>query len=420
MAGDVARVLCDVAAVAEISDEGPGVTRVAYSTPDGDGRAWFAHRCAKLALRFEVDRFGNCFGWSRGSDSRPAVLLGSHLDSVREAGRYDGVLGVLIGFEMARSLLANDANAPLAVVAFACEESTRFGIGAVGSRLLVGDLGEEQLDELRDLDGMTLREVLAGAALDPTARSSFDPLRLAAFIEVHVDQGSGLGDCATVGIVPAIAGCIRTRIEWRGDVSHSGAHTRARRRNALLGAARFVVAAEDYWSELEQNGDEATITIGWLENRPNAANSVSGATDMVVDLRAPQAKVLDAAQTSLERFAREIGIEAGLDVHTAVLGRIEPVAMSPTVVSVLERAARDAKVEHRLFPSMAGHDAEVVAHRVPSAMLFVANPAGVSHSPEESINESSLAGVLTLLDHALPVLLAGEAGVLATTPGGTP
>lgn len=406
---DAARVLSDLDELAAISDPGPGVTRVAYTQRDAEGRAWFARRCDELGLRFEVDSHGNCFGWSPGCDERPAVLVGSHLDSVREAGSYDGVLGVVVGFEIARRALTRDPGAPVAVVSFACEESTRFGIGTVGSRLLFGDLDGGALEDLRDLDGTPLRDVLSGAGLDPAASSTFDPDGIAAFVEVHVDQGSGLGDTGTVGVVPAIAGCIRTRISWRGEASHSGAHARSQRRNALLGAARFIVAAEDLWSEIDARGESATVTIGWLENRPNAPNSVVGTTDVVVDLRSPDAAVLTATEEALERIARDVGAEGGLEVDVKALGRIEPVEMSAAVVGILRESARNAEVDHRLFPSMAGHDTEVLAHRIPSAMLFVANPAGVSHNPAEAISRESLAGALTMLDRALPELFVMRA-----------
>lgn len=414
----VERILSDLEELAAISDPGPGVTRVAYGERDAEGRDWFRRRCRELGLRFELDRHGNCFGWAPGCDDRAAVLLGSHLDSVRHAGRYDGVLGVLVGFEMARHVLAADSGAAVGVVSFACEEGTRFGIGAVGSRLLVGDLGEDALEDLRDLDGATLRDVLAAAGLDPSASSTFGARDVAAFIEVHVDQGSSLGDVATVGIVPTVAGCTRTRIGWCGETSHSGAHARSRRRDALLGAARFVAAADELWAQLEADGQGAAVTVGWIDNRPNAANSVSGATEVVVDLRATDPDVFDATQLALERTAREIGAAAGLEVDVALLGRVEPVAMAAPVIDALERAARAAGVDHRLVPSLAGHDAEVVAHRIPTAMLFVANPAEVSHSPEEAIRVDSLAGVLAILAGALPALLAGDAGVTATAPGG--
>jgi hydantoinase/carbamoylase family amidase len=408
------RVIRDLEALAKISDPGPGVTRVAYTERDSEGRAWFASRCEELGLRFEVDRFGNCFGWAPGCEYRPAVLVGSHLDSVRHAGAYDGVLGVLVGFEVVRAALVRDPDAAVAVVSFACEESSRFGIGAIGSRLLFGDLGEEALDAQVDLEGAKLRDVLVRAGLSPKARSSFDAARLACFLEVHIDQGSALADGSDIGIVSAIAGCVRLKMTFTGEAAHSGAHTRARRRNALLGAGRFVAAAEELWSEIEARQEIATITIGWIENKPNAPNSVAGQTDLVVDLRAPDPGVLRSAQRELQRRARTIAGAAQLELTTDTLGSIEPVVMAPGLVERLERAARERGIGHRRLPSLAGHDAEIVGSRVPTAMLFVANPNEVSHSPEEAMDEQSLAHALAVLDDVLSQ--AGQTG--ATTAAG--
>jgi allantoate deiminase len=414
---EAARVVADLEVLAAISDPGPGVTRVAYTERDGEGRAWFARRCGELGLRFEVDAFGNCFGWAPGCDERPAVLVGSHLDSVRQAGAYDGVLGVLVGFEVARAALARDPGAAVAVVSYACEESSRFGIGAIGSRLLVGDLGEPALDAQRDLDGQTLREVLAGAGLNPASRSSFDPARLACFLEVHIDQGSALADGSDVGIVTAIAGCVRIRITFTGEAAHSGAHSRERRRNALLAASRFVVAAEELWTELETREAVVAITVGWLENQPNAPNSVAGRTDLVVDLRAPDPGVLRAAHSELIGRARAIGDATNVEMGADTLGFIEPVAMAPAMVDRLTREAQQAGIGHRVLPSLAGHDSEIVGALVPTAMLFVANPHEVSHSPEEAMDEQSLANTLALIDGVLDDFLAGGAGALTEAGG---
>ena len=399
-----ARVLDDIAAIAAISDPGIGVTRVAYSEPDARARAWFARRCEALGLTCEVDRYGNCFGWSPGAGERPAVLLGSHLDSVREAGRYDGVLGVVVGFEVARRALEQDPHAAVGVVSFACEESTRFGVPTLGSRLLLGHLGPESLDALRDLDGATLRAVLERAGLDPRASTSFDPDRIAAFVEVHVDQGTTLADSHDVGVVSAIAGTVRERFAWHGETAHSGAQRRGERRDALLGAARLIVAAEELWQRVEAAGETVTVTVGWLESRPNAPNAVSGRADVIVDLRSPAAAALAAMREELETAALRIAGASGLRVEHELLGRIEPVAMDDDTVFTLCAAATAAGIAHRVTPSMAGHDAEVLAHHVPTAMLFVANPAGVSHAPEEAVDEPSLDGAIALLEAALPAL----------------
>jgi hydantoinase/carbamoylase family amidase len=258
-----------------------------------------------------------------------------------------------------------------------------------------------------DLEGNALNDVLAAAGLDAQAVSSFDAQRIACFVEVHIDQGSSLADGSDVGIVTAIAGCVRIKLGFTGEAAHSGAHSRARRRNALLGASRFVVSAEELWTELEGRGEIATITVGWLENLPNAPNSVSGQTNLVVDLRAPDPSVLRAAHSDLLRRAQAIGARARIEITVDTLGFIEPVAMAPALVDRLEREAREHGIGHRLLPSLAGHDAEIVGSRIPTVMLFVANPNEVSHSREEAMDEQSLAHALALLDGVLDDFIGG-------------
>lgn len=395
-AGSARRVLDALDQLATLSAPGPGVSRLAYGEHDVASRDWFAARCDELELTCEVDRFGNCFGFSPAAAQRPAVVFGSHLDSVPGGGAYDGALGVVAGFEVARRLLADEPSLPVGVVAFACEESTRFGIGAVGSRLLMGDLTDADLDRVRDLDGATLRSVLAAAGLAGNGDVGLAPERVAAYLELHVDQGTGVADSgAAVGIVPAIAGTIRTRIVWEGEASHSGAHARERRRDALLAAATFVTGADRLWSELEQAGEQITLTIGRLVVQPNSSNTVPGEVEAVVDLRAPDRDLLERTQASIEALAARA--DRGVAAQVERLGQINPVPMDPMLVAALTSTADELGVSHGVTPSMAGHDAGVIGARMPAAMLFASNPNGVSHSPEEAVDPASLADALDLM-----------------------
>jgi hydantoinase/carbamoylase family amidase len=265
------------------------------------------------------------------------------------------------------------------------------------------------LSDLHDLDGNPLGEVLAAARIDPSdAACRFAPERVACFLEAHVDQGSTLSETDAVGIVSAIAGCIRTRLTWHGEASHSGAQARPERRNALLGASRFIAAADDLWASREERGDLVTITVGWLENDPNAPSSVAGRTSVVLDLRAPDGDVLAATQIELLGIAEHVAAWGGLRLEVEELGRIEPVAMHPALVISLQGVARREGIEARLMPSLGGHDAEIIGQIVPTAMVFVANPAGVSHSPDEAISEQSLAEAVAMLDHVATDVLASH------------
>jgi hydantoinase/carbamoylase family amidase len=417
---DTTAVLLDIDALARITPAPPTISRLAYTPSDDDARTWFADRCKALGLRFEADRHGNCFGWAPGCDNTPAVLVGSHLDSVVDAGRYDGALGVVAGFELARRALASDPAAAVAIVSFACEESSRFGIGSVGSRLLVHELPDETLDTLHDENGTSLREAIATARLDPTTRSSFEPDRVACFLELHIDQGSLLAETDAIGIVDSIAGQIRLRVAFTGEVSHSGAHTRTRRRNALLGAARFVAAADELWSRIDAEGRNATITIGHISNTPNAANSVSGHAEVIVDLRSPDPGLLTDTVQDLEDGARRVATALGLETDIELLGRFDPVRMDPTLLDTLCRAAANSGADHRIIASMAGHDAEIIARHVPTAMLFAGNPAAVSHSPLEAVNKRSLSAALTVLESAIAEILSSPDPPKSRTAGRLP
>jgi N-carbamoyl-L-amino-acid hydrolase len=398
------RILADLEQLACLSADGPGVSRVAYSPEDAQGRAWFAKRCHDIGLTFEVDRFGNCFGWP--TNTGRALLVGSHLDSVPQGGRYDGALGVVFGFEIARRALEHRSETPVAVAAFACEESVRFGIGAVGSRLLVGDLASADLDSVRDVEGTPLSTVLREAGLGEHGTVDL-PARAAAYLELHVDQGSTLTSAgALVGIVPAIAGTIRTRITWDGEASHSGAHARNRRSDALISAASFLMAADATWAALEAAGETVALTVGKLNVEPNSPNTVPGRVEALVDLRSADAHVLATTQTKIEELAAAAAAAARTTHTIERLGAISGVAMDRGLIGALERAAQSLDISSAMTPSLAGHDAGVVAALVPSAMLFVANPAGVSHSPNEAIDPDSLDAALRVVEAALPELVA--------------
>src|SRR5438067_2490543 len=211
------RVLADLEHLATLSAPGPGVTRLAFSREDAQARRWFEQRCADLGLRFEMDPIGNCFGWSSGAQRARPLLVGSHLDSVIHGGAYDGIVGVVLALEVARRVVAEQPKVPIGVVSFACEESTRFGIGCVGSRHLMGELTEEVRAGMRDRDGLSLEEVLAAAELRPSRRIVPDESFIKGFLEVHIDQGTILSSSDYgFGLVDTIVGVHRTVFTFTG------------------------------------------------------------------------------------------------------------------------------------------------------------------------------------------------------------
>lgn len=407
LAEDIAtRALINLEELSRISGPGPGVNRLAYSPQDAQARAWFREKCREAGLKFEVDPIGNCFGWGPGAKGNKPLLLGSHLDSVINAGRYDGTAGVAFGLEVVRALVRLGAEFPLAIAAFACEESTRFGLGTVGSRYLVGELGEADFDSVVDRDGIPLRNVIADAQLtdlDPVTVVPFDAGFASGYLEVHIDQGTTLiGAQVLVGAVNSITGVTRTLVTWLGETSHSGGRLRPDRRDALLAAANFIVSANGIWQELDPTGERMAFTVGRLVVSPNSPNTVPGHVEMITDLRSAERGLLVSGGDRLRAATEQTADQHHLQVKLTDLGTLEPTAMDPALTLELERAAQELGIAQVTSNSLSGHDAMVLGQRIPATMLLLANPTGISHAPEEGLDESALVAAAHVLLEAIP------------------
>lgn len=404
-------VLADVETLAGISDGEPGVTRLAYSERDNEARGWFCERAAALGFRCVIDAVGNSFAFNPAADDRRPILLGSHLDSVRHGGRYDGTLGVLIALAAAGHLTRTAPRLPLGVVSFACEESTRFGFGAIGSRYAVGELQESHLGTIVDGDGKSLGEALdaAGFGWSPTPSFRIDARTVDAYLEPHIDQGTLLNNAGSpLGIVTSIAGVDRVAIDWIGEAAHSGARIRADRRDALLAAADFVTRVYELWCELDPDGDRMAATVGRIVARPNSPNTVAGEVEMIADVRSATPELLETAVARVKQLASRVATVRQVEANVRELGRLQPVPMATAVIDALLGAATENGPRRERVVSLSGHDAMVVGTRVRSGMVLLPNPSGISHAPEESVREESIAETLHLLVGAIPLLAAGD------------
>jgi N-carbamoyl-L-amino-acid hydrolase len=377
-----------------------GYRRFAWTGADADCRAWFKEQAEARGLAYEVDRNGNQWAWAGDPEAGDAVVTGSHLDSVPDGGAFDGPLGVVSSFAALDELRGRGARftRPLAVVNFGDEEGARFGLACVGSRLTAGALTVDQAHRLTDADGITLPQAMAAAGYDPDAIGP-DPERLArigAFVELHVEQGRALdltGD--PVGVASAIWPHGRWRFDFRGEANHAGTTRLTDRRDPMLPYAETVLAAR---REAERAG--AVATFGKVSVAPNGVNAVPRLVRGWLDSRAPEQDTLDTVVTGIEKAAR-----AHADAHGVAL---EVVRESFTPVVEFDHALRDrlARILGKdtglkvpVLGTGAGHDAGILAGRVPTAMLFVRNPTGVSHSPAEHATEDDcVAGVLALAD----------------------
>ncbi|WP_228978755.1 allantoate amidohydrolase [Streptomyces sp. DH12] len=373
-----------------------GYRRFAWTGADADCRLWFRMQAEARRLEYEVDRNGNQWAWLGDPAAGDAVVTGSHLDSVPDGGAFDGPLGVVSAFAALDELRSREVRfrRPFAIVNFGDEEGARFGLACVGSRLAAGQLTKEAAYELRDADGVTLPRAMEAAGYDPDAIGP-DPQRLArigAFVELHVEQGRALdlsGD--PVGIASAIWPHGRWRYDFRGEANHAGTTRLADRRDPMLSYAETVLAAR---REAELAG--AVATFGKVSVEPNGVNAIPSAVRGWLDSRAADQATLDRVVAGVEAAAREAADRQGVDLAV--------VRESFTPVVEFAHALRDelGKLLGGGAPVLgtgAGHDAGILSAAVPTAMLFVRNPTGVSHSPAEHAGEDDcVAGVLALAD----------------------
>ncbi|SCE27616.1 N-carbamoyl-L-amino-acid hydrolase [Streptomyces sp. SolWspMP-5a-2] len=377
-----------------------GYRRFAWTAADTECRAWFERQARGRGLDVEVDRNGNQWAWLGDPALGDAVVAGSHLDSVPDGGAFDGPLGVVSAFAALDELRARGArlDRPLGIVNFGDEEGARFGLACVGSRLAAGQLTPAAAHRLTDADGITLPQAMAAAGHDPDAigadRERLD--RIGAFVELHVEQGRALdlsGD--PVGVASAIWPHGRWRFDFRGEANHAGTTRLADRRDPMLPYAESVLAAR---REARLAG--AVATFGKIAVEPNGVNAVPSLVRGWLDSRAADQATLDTVVGGVERAAREYADAHGVDLDVVRESFTPVVEFDDALRDELARVlGRDTGLTVPVLGTGAGHDAGILSAALPTAMLFVRNPTGVSHSPAESATEDDcVAGVLALAD----------------------
>ncbi|MFJ8083759.1 allantoate amidohydrolase [Streptomyces sp. NPDC096205] len=377
-----------------------GYRRFAWTGADTDCRAWFQEQAQARGLTYEVDRNGNQWAWLGDPAQGDAVVTGSHLDSVPDGGAFDGPLGVVSSFAALDELRARGVALarPLAIVNFGDEEGARFGLACVGSRLTSGALTVEQAHRLTDADGITLPQAMEAAGYDPDAIGP-DPERLdriGAFVELHVEQGRALdlsGDA--VGIASAIWPHGRWRFDFRGEANHAGTTRLVDRRDPMLSYADTVLAAR---REAELAG--AVATFGKIAVEPNGVNAIPSLVRGWLDSRAADQDTLDTVVGGIEKAAREYADRHGVDLDIVRESFTPVVEFDHALRDELGRIlGKDSDLTVPVLGTGAGHDAGILSGRIPTAMLFVRNPTGVSHSPaEHAAEDDCLAGVTALAD----------------------
>lgn len=394
----------DLAALEHLTDPGRPYTRRAFTDADRAARAWLASRLAEAGLAVTTDSAANQLGRRPGQRDLPPLMIGSHLDTVQDGGRFDGIAGVLAALEVARCLEASRHRLahPLEVVNFTCEEPSDFGLSTIGSRAMSGRLDAATAARLRDPSGRTLAEALdavggSGARLDEARRR---PGAIARYLELHIEQATTLDrDGVPVGVVTAIAAPSRYRVVVRGRQDHAGGTPMAARRDALAAGAELVLLVE----RLAREAGRAMVgTVGVLTTRPGMVNVVPGETELLADFRGVDAVAIGE---TLARFEAEVGaLAARREVAIALepLMRESPLVVDPGMVAEAEAAAAAVGVPCRRLTSGASHDANHLARLCPIGLLFIPCRGGRSHCPEEWAETADLlAGTRVLLELVL-------------------
>ncbi|MGN9838630.1 allantoate amidohydrolase [Nonomuraea sp. H19] len=365
-----------------------GYVRDAWSDADMELREWFAGEAARRGLDLREDRNGNLWAWWGDPSRRPGVVTGSHLDSVRQGGAYDGPLGVVSAFAALDILKSRGTSprTPVGIVCFTDEEGARFGVPCMGSRLLTGAIEPERALALTDDDGDTLAEVMtrAGRKAHELGRDPETRATIGAFVELHVEQGRALVEYdRPVGVASAIWPHGRWRFDFRGRADHAGTTRLADRDDPMLPLARMVLAAR---TAAERRGIVATV--GKVRVSPGNANAVPGLVTAWLDARGP-------AELDVRDLVAELA--GGADVREESWTPV--VDFDPVLRDRLARVA-GGDTPAPILPTGAGHDAGILAAAgVPTGMLFVRNPTGVSHSPDEHAEQADCeAGVVALAD----------------------
>jgi N-carbamoyl-L-amino-acid hydrolase len=387
----------ELAAIGRHAGSG-GYRRYAWTPADADCRAWFRAQAKDRGLAYETDRNGNQWAWLGDPAAGEAVVTGSHLDSVPDGGAFDGPLGVVSSFAALDELRDRGARPrkPLAVVNFVDEEGARFGLACVGSRLTAGRLTPQDARDLVDADGVSLAQAMESAGQDPAAIGP-DPERLArvgAFVELHVEQGRALDlQDRPVGVASAIWPHGRWRFDFRGEANHAGTTRLEDRHDPMLTYATTVLAAR---KKARLAG--ALATFGKVAVEPNGVNAIASLVRGWLDSRAADEHTLAEVVAAIEQAARERGARDGVEV-SVTRESFTPVVEFAHDLRDRLAALLGAGAPVPLLPTGAGHDAGILSAAVPTAMLFVRNPTGVSHSPAESAAEDDcLAGVSALAD----------------------
>jgi allantoate deiminase len=392
--------------LATFSEDANGTRRTFLSPPMHDSHREVSSWMQSLGINVSVDAVGNLRGfYSATAASAPRILIGSHLDTVPNAGAFDGILGVVLAIGLVKSLDGLRLPFAIEVLGFSEEEGVRFGIPFIGSRALAGRVDEELLGR-KDERGISVRKAIQNFGLNPNeiprAALSDDAL---GYIEFHIEQGPVLETLGwPLGIVEAIVGQNRLEFTFSGQSNHAGTTPMNLRHDALAAAAEWIVAVEN----LARRTPGIVATVGFVEAKPGAMNVIAGEARTTLDIRHASDAARTEALDELIRLAESIAARRGVTARWRTLLAQHAVAMDPFLTEQIDHAVQKAGCEPHRMASGAGHDAMILAEKTPAAMVFLRTPGGLSHDPAESVHLDDVAKALECGNHLLTQLAASQ------------
>jgi N-carbamoyl-L-amino-acid hydrolase len=400
---DQERLLSELETLAAFSDaEPPAVTRIVFTPTDLKARAWVISRCEEAGLNVRQDAIGNIFArWSGADPAAPPVGTGSHIDAIPNAGKYDGVVGVLGGLEAIRALQRSGFRPrnSLELLVFATEEPTRFGIGCLGSRLLSGTLSADAAGRLTDGDGESMDEVRRKAGLHGNLQDvKLQKGYYKGFVELHIEQGPLLERAQTpLGIVLSIAAPASLRFSLEGAGGHAGGVLMPDRKDALCAAAELILAVE---SAARSSGAHDTVaTVGVCEVFPGAVNSIPSRVRMTLDIRDTDLARRDGVMQVIDRASQNTAAKRHVSIQSELLNADAPADCDPAVRAALADSCRQHGFRFLEMVSRAYHDSLFISRIAPTGMLFIPCRNGYSHRPDEYAAPEDIArGVLVLAE----------------------
>ena len=385
------RLLHDLNAVSRIGigDHG-SVTRLVFSIKELRSRQLLIHLMTQAGLKIHIDRIGNIFGrWNGANPKAPAVLAGSHLDTVVQGGKFDGPVGVVGALEVVRTLKENKfpLPCPVEVVCFVGEESSRFGFSTLGSSLVAGVVQTKDLANAVDTHGTKLEDILSSMGIYRDNLSSIkrDPASLKAYLELHIEQGPILeAKNKKIGVVTSIAAPTRFKVVYAGQADHSGTTPMEMRKDALVAAAHLIAYVEEIASQYSRMEQGRVVgTVGAMKIEPGGINAIPGKAELSVDIRSISAEAKTHVAGLVRERAQQIAGQRDLTVEILPIRDEEPVPLDKGLLPLIREICERKGIDYEVMPSGAGHDAMQMAKITRAGMIFVPSKRGISHSPLE-------------------------------------